>query len=29
LDLLGLKRPMLSARREPILDAAPPGGVRE
>jgi beta-galactosidase len=29
LDLLGLKRPMLSSRREPILDAARPGGVRE
>jgi len=27
LDLLGLKRPILSARREPILDAAPAGGV--
>ena len=25
LDLLGLKRPMLSSRREPILAAAPPG----
>jgi beta-galactosidase len=29
LDLLGLKRPMLSSRREPILDAARPGDVRE
>jgi len=27
LDLLGLKRPMLSSRREPILDAARPAAM--